>query len=81
MDEGPQYRLADFTVDGNSRFPTDDLIAYFRTTEGGLLRSLGIGGGGEQNLDGEVFDAEAFNEAMKQRHGGVPQRGGTCTSR
>jgi outer membrane protein insertion porin family len=66
VDEGPQYRLADFGVDGNSRFPTDEIIEYFRTSEGGLLRSLGIGGGGEQNLEGEVFDAEAFDEAMNQ---------------
>ncbi|MEX2466532.1 MAG: outer membrane protein assembly factor BamA [Gemmatimonadota bacterium] len=66
VDEGPQYRLGSFEVDGNSRFPTDDLLAYFRTSEGGLLRSLGIGGGSDANVVGEVFDAEAFDAAMQR---------------
>ena len=64
VDEGPQYRLGSFEVDGNSRFPTDELLAYFRTSEGGLLSSLGIGGGSNANVVGDVFDAEAFNAAM-----------------
>jgi outer membrane protein insertion porin family len=66
IDEGPQYRLGSFEVDGNSRFPTDDLLAYFRTSEGGILRTLGIGRGSETNVVGDVFDAEAFNAAMER---------------
>lgn len=66
VDEGPQYRLGEFTVDGNSRFPSDDILAYFRTEEGGLLSSLGIGGRRTSNVEGEVFDAEAFNVAIER---------------
>lgn len=64
VDEGPQYRLASFSVEGNNRFTDEELEGLFRRGEGGLLRSLGIGRGGEQGAEGEVFDAEAFNEAM-----------------
>lgn len=64
VDEGPQYRLGQFTVDGNSRFATDDILAYFRVEEGGLLRTFGLGGRRDTNVVGEVFDAEAFNAAM-----------------
>ena len=66
VDEGPQYRLGSFEIDGNSRFPTDDLLAYFRTSEGGLLSSLGLGGSSDANVVGDVFDAEAFNAAMER---------------
>lgn len=64
VDEGRQYRLASFSVEGNSRFPDEDLEALFRRSEGGLLRSLGIGRGEERGVEGGVFDAEAFTDAM-----------------
>jgi outer membrane protein insertion porin family len=64
VEEGPQYRLSSFTVQGNTRFSTDELERYFRREEGGLLRSLGIGRGEDRGLEGQVFDAEAFNEAI-----------------
>lgn len=62
--EGPLYRLASFSVEGNNRFSDEDLERLFRTGEGGLLRSLGIGRRDEQGREGDVFDAESFTEAM-----------------
>lgn len=64
VDEGPQYRLASFSIEGNTRFEDEELEQLFRRSEGGLLRSLGFGGGGERGQVGAVFDAEAFNEAI-----------------
>jgi outer membrane protein insertion porin family len=64
VDEGAQYRLGSFSVDGNTRFATEELEGYFRQEEGGLLRSLGFGGGEEEGVAGQIFDAEAFNEAI-----------------
>lgn len=64
VDEGPQYRLASFSVEGNNRFSDEDLEQLFRRGEGGLLRSLGLARGQEQGREGEVFDAEAFTDAM-----------------
>ena len=64
VEEGPRYRLADFTVRGNSRFPTADLIRYFRSEEGGLLSGIGIGGAAaEGSLTGAPFDEVAFQRA------------------
>jgi outer membrane protein insertion porin family len=64
--EGPQYRLGSFSVDGNTVFDDEVLENYFRSSRGGgLLGSLGLsGGGGAANAEGEVFDAEAFNNAI-----------------
>jgi outer membrane protein insertion porin family len=64
VDEGPQYLLSSFSIEGNSRFEDEQLEGLFRHEEGGLLRSLGIGGRDAQGQEGEVFDAEAFNEAI-----------------
>ncbi len=64
VDEGPQYRLSSFSIQGNSRFTTEELERFYQRSEGGLLRSLGFGGGDEGGREGEVFDAEAFTEAM-----------------
>lgn len=64
VEEGPQYRLASFGIEGNTRFTDEELERYFRRSEGGLLRSLGIGGGSDRGQEGEVFDAEAFQEAL-----------------
>lgn len=67
VDEGDQYYLGEFTVDGNSVFTDEEIEAYFRTSRsGGILSSLGLsGGGGESNAEGEIFDAEAFNQAIQ----------------
>lgn len=64
VDEGPQYRLASFNIEGNNRFPDEELERLFRRSEGGLLRGLGIGRGEERGREGEVFDAESFTDAM-----------------
>jgi len=62
VEEGPRYRLADFTVSGNRHFSTEEIERYFNRRERGLLRSLGIRRGEAE--DGEpFFDAVAFDEA------------------
>ncbi|HEX7120465.1 MAG TPA: outer membrane protein assembly factor BamA [Longimicrobiales bacterium] len=65
VDEGPQYRLADFEVRGNRRFATEDIKEYFERRTGGILSRFGLGGS-EQRSEGEVFDREAFLAATDQ---------------
>ncbi|MFQ5537884.1 MAG: outer membrane protein assembly factor BamA [Gemmatimonadota bacterium] len=65
VDEGPQYRLAAFRIEGNTRFSDETLEGLFKKEEGGLLRSLGLRrGGDEASEEDPVFDAEAFNDAI-----------------
>lgn len=64
VSEGPQYRLGEFTIDGNEAFTDEELKQYFIEPGGGLLSSLGFGGGDGEEEQGRVFDAEAFTEAM-----------------
>lgn len=64
VEEGPQYRLAGFEIEGNRRFATEDLQRYFQLERGGLLRSLGLGSG-DRSAD-PVFDAEAFRQATER---------------
>lgn len=67
VDEGPQYRLGSFTVEGNNVYEDEQLERLFTSGRGGgFLGSLGLGGGDPQNEAGEVFDAEAFNVAIQQ---------------
>ena len=61
VEEGPRYRVADFTVDGNQEFSTAELRQYFDTEEGGLLQSLGFGD--REESQNPVFDDVAFQEA------------------
>jgi outer membrane protein insertion porin family len=63
VEEGDRYRLGEFSVDGNSRFPTSDLERYFNLTEGGLLATIGIGETFEEN---PVFDNSAFEAAVQE---------------
>ncbi len=63
VEEGRRYRLADFTIEGNRRFPTEELRRYFTLEESGLLRRFGIGGGEEDGEARPVFDRVAFEEA------------------
>ena len=66
VDEGEQYRLGSFTVEGNRRFTAEELEANFSSGGGSILSSLGFGGGEEtQGLEGEIFDAQAFQEAVQ----------------
>jgi outer membrane protein insertion porin family len=64
VEEGQQFRLASFEIQGNRRFATEDLRRYFEQERGGLLSNLGIGGGGLRQIAGQsVFDAVAFDKA------------------
>jgi outer membrane protein insertion porin family len=60
VEEGPRYRVREFVVEGNSRFPTDRIESFYQPGQGGLLSSFGIGGDDEEN---PVFDAAAFEAA------------------
>ena len=57
LDEGPQYALRAVEFAGNSRFSTEELETFFEEQDGGLLASLGIGGGGG---DKDYFDLADF---------------------
>ena len=65
VEEGEQYRIADFDVRGNRRFPTDDLKVYFTGRRGGLLGTLGFGGSAIGEQRNPVFDREAFDAATE----------------
>ncbi len=64
--EGPQYRVADFSIEGNRHFATEELSRYYRLDRGGLLSRLGFGGGDESGDRDPVFDRMAFEEATNQ---------------
>lgn len=61
VSEGPQYRLGEFRVEGNSHFPTDAVKRLY-TVERGSVLGLPFGGGGEREK-GEVFDRAALDDA------------------
>ena len=61
VSEGPQYRLGEFNVQGNSRFPTEALAEMFTTQRRSVL-GLPFGGEREREM-GEVFDQQALNKA------------------
>jgi outer membrane protein insertion porin family len=61
VQEGPQYRLGEFNVQGNSRFPTEALSAMFTTQRRSVL-GLPFGSNREREM-GEVFDQPALNKA------------------
>jgi outer membrane protein insertion porin family len=63
VEEGRRYRLADFTIEGNRHFSTEDLRRYFSTEGGGLLEALGFGSE-EDSDERPFFDAQAFEEAI-----------------
>ena len=60
VDEGPQYRLREFTIDGNSEFSTDELQRIFQPEQGGG-GLLGGSDSGETELP--IFDNASFGEA------------------
>ena len=72
IEEGQQYRLGEFTVEGNTVFTDEELEGLFRERRGGgILGSLGLAsGGGIANEAGQIFDAEAFSGAIQ----GVQER-------
>jgi outer membrane protein insertion porin family len=61
--EGQQYRLNSFRVNGNSVFTESQLESMFLEPRGGILSMLGLAGSEQTNAAGDVFDAEAFNDA------------------
>lgn len=63
VNEGDQYRLADFEIDGNKRFAAEDLRQYFERDRGGILSGFGLGGGTRSTTGTPVFDQRAFMEA------------------
>ena len=64
IEEGEQYVLGSFAVEGNRRFTSEELELPFQSGGGGILSGLGFGGDGERGEEGEVFDASAFREAV-----------------
>ncbi|MDP2479435.1 MAG: outer membrane protein assembly factor BamA [Candidatus Palauibacterales bacterium] len=56
VDEGPQYRLAEFDVHGNRRFPTGALMSRFRPADAAPLDSL-------PRDELPPFDQSAFDDA------------------
>jgi outer membrane protein insertion porin family len=62
VEEGPRYRLADFSVTGNRHFSTEEIERYFNRREGGLLRTLRLRRGDDDGREA-YFDALAFEEA------------------
>lgn len=64
VEEGPQYRLAEFEVRGASRFASDDLRRYFEQRRSGFLSGFGLGTSRDEGTrTGEVFDLGAFEAA------------------
>lgn len=65
VSEGPQYKLAEFAVEGATAFEAEDLERYYERGSGGLLGMLGIGGD-RSGADQQTFDAVAFEEAAQR---------------
>ncbi|HYR06559.1 MAG TPA: outer membrane protein assembly factor BamA, partial [Longimicrobium sp.] len=61
VQEGPQYRLGDFNIQGNSRFPTESLASMFTTQRRSVLGLPFVGGTREREA-GEVFDQPALGK-------------------
>ncbi len=67
VNEGKQYRIADFRIEGNSYFPTPVLEVRFKPRSRSLLSRLPLVGGGSEEGD-PVFDTHAWQEATDQIH-------------
>jgi|DewCreStandDraft_5_1066085.scaffolds.fasta_scaffold13263_2 outer membrane protein insertion porin family len=64
VDEGPQYRLGEFRIEGNTRFPTDVLAGFFLQRPRSLL-GISLGTGAERQ-SGEIFDRVAMDAALRR---------------
>ncbi len=62
VDEGRQYRIGDFQVEGNTHYPTEMLEMRFNPNSRSLLSRLPLIGGGEPQGD-PVFDTHQWQEA------------------
>lgn len=65
VSEGPQYRLGEFTIEGNTAFDDDQLRQFFTEESEGIFEMLGFGEATSQGV-GQVFDVVAFDEAAAQ---------------
>jgi outer membrane protein insertion porin family len=66
LEEGAQYRMNEFNVEGNAVFEDEAFASLFVTPGGGILSSLGFGGTERSNEQGGIFDAQAFEEARQR---------------
>jgi outer membrane protein insertion porin family len=68
VEEGPQYRLARFNIDGNDVIGDEAIEDFFFQEEGGLLQALGFASGriAEEEQLGRVFDQMAFEQARQE---------------
>jgi outer membrane protein insertion porin family len=64
MSEGPQYRLGEFDIEGNTHFPTESLTRVFTTQRRSVL-GLPFGRSDERAA-GEVFDRSAMDAAAQR---------------
>lgn len=64
VSEGPQYRLGDFLIEGNTRFPTEQLAQIFTTQRRSVL-GLPFGSVSERER-GEIFDRAALDAATER---------------
>jgi len=64
VSEGPRYRLGEFSIQGASHFPHDELEKLFLEQHRSVL-GLPVGGT-SQRSSGEVFDRGALDAAAKQ---------------
>lgn len=64
VNEGEQYRLGDFTIQGARHFPIEQLKPIF-TARGRSVLGLPFGGGSEREA-GEIFDRSALQDATRQ---------------
>ena len=66
VEEGPQYRLAEFEILGADAFEAEMLREYFEGESGGILSAFGIGRGGAEDEIGQVFDLADFQGAAQR---------------
>jgi len=66
VSEGPRYRLGEFTIQGASHFPAEELEKLFLVQRRSVL-GLPFGGQSEREA-GEVFDRGALDAAAAQIH-------------
>lgn len=64
VEEGPQYRLGEFRVEGASRFPTEQLERMFTDQRRSVL-GLPFGGNNEQT-EGDVFNRASLDAATER---------------